>query len=288
MLYVPGEATEPLIVGELKVSPAGRTAAVNDVGEFVAVMIYEKKVPAVTVAVNGLEMTGAAPTGVTERTRVLLSDPDAFVAPSAMLYVPGVVTEPLMVGELKVSPTGRAVAVNDVGEFVAVRVYEKEAPATTDDVSGLDMTGAAPAGVTVRTRILLSRPAAFAAPIAMLYVPGAATEPLIVDELKVSPLGREVAVYDVGEFVPVMVYEKGDPATTDVVSGLAITGAAPAGVTVRTSVLLSEPNAFIAPIAILYVPGVATEPVIVGELNVSPVGRAVARTEDRELGTKCI
>jgi hypothetical protein len=182
------------MVGELKVSPAGRAVAVNDVGEFVAVMVYEKEVPAATVAVSGLDITGAAPAGVTVRTRVLLSDPEAFVAPMAMLYVPGVVTEPLMVGELNVSPAGRAVAVNDVGELVAVMVYEKEAPAATDAVSGLDMTGAAPAGVTVSTRILLSRPAAFAAPIARLYVPGVATEPLMVGELKVSPLGRAVAV----------------------------------------------------------------------------------------------
>ena len=92
-----------------------------------------------------------------------------------------------MVGELNVSPLGRPVAVNAVGEFVPVMVYEKEAPATTDAVSGLDITGAAPAGVTVRTRVLLSDPAAFVAPIAILYVPGVVTEPLIVGELKVSP-----------------------------------------------------------------------------------------------------
>ena len=67
-------------------------------------------------------MTGAAPAGVTVSTRVLLSEPDALVAPSEMLYVPGVVTFPLIVGELNVSPVGRAVAVRDVGEFVAVRV----------------------------------------------------------------------------------------------------------------------------------------------------------------------
>src|SRR6188508_1283501 len=106
-----------------------------------------------------------------------------------------------MVGELNVSPAGRAVAVNDVGEFVAVRVYEKGAPATTDAVSGLDITGAAaPAGVTVRTRILLSEPDAFVAPMAMLYVPGVVTDPLMVGELKVRPAGRTVAVNDVGEF----------------------------------------------------------------------------------------
>src|SRR5688572_7114681 len=177
-------------------------------------------------------MTGAAPAGVTVRTSVLLSDPAAFVAPIAMLYVPGVVTEPLMVGELKVSPAGRTVAVNDVGEFVAVMVYEKEDPATTDAVNGLDITGAAPAGVTVRTSVLLSEPDAFVAPSAMLYVPGVVTEPLMVGELKVSSVGRAVAVRDVGEFVAVSVYEKGDPAATDAVSGLDMTGAAPAGVTV--------------------------------------------------------
>jgi hypothetical protein len=119
---VPGEATEPLIVGELNVSPAGSAVAENEVGEFVAVMVYEKEAPAATVAVNGLEMTGAAPTGVTVRTRVLLSEPNAFVAPSAMLYVPAVATEPLMVGELKFSPAGRPVAVSDVGVLVAVSV----------------------------------------------------------------------------------------------------------------------------------------------------------------------
>jgi hypothetical protein len=35
-------------------------------------------------------------------------------------------------------------------------------------------------------------------------VPGVATEPLMDDELKVSPVGRAVAIYDVGEFVAVM------------------------------------------------------------------------------------
>ena len=132
-------------------------------------MVYEnERTPATTDAVNGLDITGAAPAGVTVRTSVLLSEPDAFVAPSEMLYVPGEVTDPLMVGELKVSPLGRAVAVRDVGEFVAVRVYEKEDPAATDAVSGLDMTGAAPAGVTVRTSVLLSEPDAFVAPSEML------------------------------------------------------------------------------------------------------------------------
>ena len=97
---MPGVATEPLMVGELNVSPAGRTVAVSDVGEFVAVTVYENEAPATTDAVNGLDMTGAAPAGVTVSTRVLLSEPDAFVAPSAMLYVPGVLTDPLMVGEL--------------------------------------------------------------------------------------------------------------------------------------------------------------------------------------------
>jgi hypothetical protein len=143
-------------------------------------------------------------------------------------------------------------------------------------VSGLDITGAPPAGVTVRTRILLSRPAAFATPSGILYVPGVATEPLIDEPLNKSPLGRDVAVWEVGEFVPVIVYENGDPATTDAVSGLDITGAAPAGVTVSTSVLLSEPDALVAPSEILYEPGVVTEPVIVGELKVRPVGRTVA------------
>src|SRR5687768_699789 len=192
-------------------------------------------------------MTGAAPAGVTVRTRVLLSEPAAFVAPSAMLYVPGVVTEPLIVGELKVSPAGRTVAVNEVGEFVAVMVYENEDPDTTDAVNGLDITEAAPAGVTVRTSVLLSEPDAFVAPIAMLYVPGVVTEPLIVGELKVSAAGRPVAVNEVGEFVAVIVYENEDPAAIDAVSGLDMTGAAPAGVTVRTRVLLSEPDAFVAP-----------------------------------------
>ena len=56
------------------------------------------------------------------RTSVSVSEPDAFVAPSEMLYVPGVVTDPLMVGELKVSPAGSTVAVNDVGEFDAASV----------------------------------------------------------------------------------------------------------------------------------------------------------------------
>jgi hypothetical protein len=194
---------------------------------------------------------GGVPAGVTVSTSVLLSEPDAFAAPITMLYVPGAVTEPLMVGELKVNPAGRTVAVYDVGEFVAVMVYEKDDPAATVAVSGLDITGAAPAGVTVRTSVLLSDPDAFVAPSAMLYVPGVATEPLIVGELKVSPTGRAVAVNDVGEFVAVMVYEKEDPVTTDAVSGLDMTGAPPAGVTVRTSVLLSKPAAFAAPSAML-------------------------------------
>ena len=58
---MPGVATDPLMVGELKVSPAGKTVAVYDVGEFVAVMVYEKEDPAATVAVSGLDMTGATP-----------------------------------------------------------------------------------------------------------------------------------------------------------------------------------------------------------------------------------
>ena len=103
----------------------------------------------------------------------------------------------------------------------------------------------------MRTRILLSRPAAFATPSAILYVPGVATEPLIDDPLNESPLGRDVAVWEVGEFVPVIVYENGAPATTDAVSGLDITGAAPAGDTVSTSVLLSEPDTLVAPSEIL-------------------------------------
>ena len=148
---------------------------------------------------------GGVPAGVTVRTRVLLAEPDALAAPITMLYVPGAATEPLMVGELKVSPAGRAVAENDVGEFVAVMVYEKEVPAATVAVNGLDITGAPPTGVTVRTRVLLSVPDAFVAPSGMLYVPDVVTEPLIVGELKVSPAGRAVAVNDVGEFVAVMV-----------------------------------------------------------------------------------
>ena len=149
-------------------SPAGSTVAVSEVGEFVAVSVYENEDPATTDAVNGLDITGAAPAGVTVSTSVLLSNPDAFVAPSAMLYVPGAATEPLMVGELKASPVGSAVAVRDVGEFVAVSVYEKGDPAVTDAVSALEITGAAPAGVTVRTRVLLSEPDGFVAPSEML------------------------------------------------------------------------------------------------------------------------
>ena len=65
-----------------------------------------------------------------------------------------------MVGELKVRPAGRTVAVNDVGEFVAVRVYEKEDPAATVAVSGLDMTGATPVVPGVNVTLALGVPPA--------------------------------------------------------------------------------------------------------------------------------
>jgi hypothetical protein len=60
---VPAVATEPLIVGEVKFRPAGRFVALNEVGEFEAVIVYVNDAFAATLAVSGLVMTGAETVG---------------------------------------------------------------------------------------------------------------------------------------------------------------------------------------------------------------------------------
>ena len=107
----------PVVV--LMVKPAGSPVAPKIVGERLAVMVYEKTVPTLPLAVSALVMAGAA--GFTVRVNVADPVPPAFVADSEIVLVATPVGVPLMmpVVEFRISPAGRPVTAYDVGVLLA-------------------------------------------------------------------------------------------------------------------------------------------------------------------------
>ena len=107
----------PVIV--LMVNPVGSPVAPKEVGERLAVMLYEKTVPTLPLAVPALVMAGAA--GFTVRVNVADPVPPAFVANRETMLTADPVGVPLMmpVVEFNSSPAGRPVAAYDDGVLLA-------------------------------------------------------------------------------------------------------------------------------------------------------------------------
>jgi hypothetical protein len=244
-------------------SPAGNPVALKLVGEFVAMIWYEKAVPTVPLAVVPLVITGGA---VIVSVSVAVPVPLAFVALSVTIEVPAAVGVP-EINPLPVftdSPAGNPVASKLVGEFVAMIWYEKAAPTVPLAVVPLVIAGAA---VIVSVSVALPVPAAFVALSVTIEVPAAVGVPEI-NPLPVftdSPAGNPVALKLVGEFVAMTWYEKAVPTVPLAVVPLVIIGATKVTVSVRVAVPV--PVAFVALSVTVEVPAAVGVP----EINPLPV-----------------
>ena len=146
-------------VDGLRVRPAGRLDAPNDVGELLAKIVYPAKgEPARALAVAELVMTG---TGCcTVRMSVASAVPPALVAPIVTTKMPAAVGVPVIAPDVGLNPrpAGRPEALKLVGLFDAAIVYANGDPSVPAAVNPLTIVGGSITGLTIRTALLLAMP----------------------------------------------------------------------------------------------------------------------------------